>query len=90
MLWRIAIFSGALEQERAGKKIREGGGEGFKRFRSHITPPSPVVRLTYKIHLIKGYISLHSCQILSPSETDFIVSAHRMTKITLLTPIATL
>ena len=45
---------------------------------------------TYKIHLIKGYISLHSCQILSPSETGFIVSARRLTKITLLTLIATL
>ena len=46
---------------------------------------------TYRIHLIKVYISLHSCQILSPSETGFfIVSAHRLTKITLLTLIATL
>ena len=27
----------------------------------------------------------HSCQILSPSETSFIVSAHRLTSITLLT-----
>ena len=34
--------------------------------------------------------SLHSCQVLSPSETGFIVSAHRLTKITLLTLIATL
>ena len=34
--------------------------------------------------------SLHSCQILSPSETGFIVSAHRLTNITLLTLIATL
>ena len=38
---------------------------------------------TNKIHLIKGYISLHSCQILSLSETGFIVSAHRLTNITL-------
>ena len=45
---------------------------------------------TYRIHLIKGYISLNSCQILSPSETGFIVSAHRLTKITLLTLIAIL
>ena len=45
---------------------------------------------TYKIQLIKGYISLHSCHILSPPETDIIVSAHRLTKITLLTLIATL
>ena len=45
---------------------------------------------TYRIHLINGYISLHSCQILSPSETGFIVSEHRLTKITLLTLIATL
>ena len=43
-----------------------------------------------KIHLIKGYISLYSCQILSPSETGFIVSATRLTKIILLTLIATL
>ena len=35
--------------------------------------------------MIKGYISLHSCQILSPSETGFLVSAHRLTKIILLT-----
>ena len=42
------------------------------------------------IHLIKGYISLHSCQILSPSETGFIVSAHRLTRIILLTLTATL
>ena len=55
------------------------------------TPPHPLTDYsTYKIHLIKGYISLHSCQILSPSETDFIVSAHRLTKIILLTLIATL
>ena len=43
-----------------------------------------------KIHLIKGYISLHSCQIMSPSETGFIVSAHRLPNITLLTLLATL
>ena len=29
--------------------------------------------------LINGCISFHSCQILSPSETGFIVSAHRLT-----------
>ena len=45
---------------------------------------------TYRIQLINGYISLHSCQILPPSETGFIVSAHRLTNITLLTLIATL
>ena len=45
---------------------------------------------TYRIHLINGYISLHSCQILSPSQTGLIVSAHRLTNITLLTLIATL
>ena len=45
---------------------------------------------TCKIHLIKGYISLHSCRILSPSETGFIVCAHRLPNITLLTLIATL
>ena len=45
---------------------------------------------TYKIHLINGCISFHSCQILSPSETGFIVSAHRLPNITLLTLIATL
>ena len=55
------------------------------------TPPPPLTGYsTYKIHLIKRYISLHSCQISSPSETGFIVSAHRLTKITLLTLIATL
>ena len=55
------------------------------------TPPPPLTGYsTHKIHLIKGYISLHSCQILSPSETGFIVSAHRLTKIALLTLIATL
>ena len=47
-------------------------------------------RYIYKIHLIKGYISLHSCQILSLSETGSTVSAHRLTNITLLTLIATL
>ena len=36
------------------------------------------------------YISFHSCQILSPSETGFIFSAHRLPNITLLTLIATL
>ena len=36
------------------------------------------------------YISFHSCQILSPSKTGSIVSAHRLTNITLLTLIATL
>ena len=52
--------------------------------------PTPLTGYsTYKIHLIKGYISLHSCQILSPSETGFKVSAHRLTKIILLTLIAT-
>ena len=30
---------------------------------------------TYRIHLIRGCISFHSCLILSPSETGFIVSA---------------
>ena len=33
---------------------------------------------------------VHTCQILSPSETGFIVSAHRLPNITLLTLIATL
>ena len=46
--------------------------------------------LTYRIHLINGCISFHRCQILSPSETGFIVSAHRLPNITLLTLIATL
>ena len=42
------------------------------------------------IHLNRC-ISIHSsCQILSPSETGFIVSAHRLPNITLLTLIATL
>ena len=36
------------------------------------------------------FIFFHSCQILSPSETGFIVSAHRMLNITLLTLIAKL
>ena len=46
---------------------------------------------TYRIHLINGCISFHSCQISSPAETGFfIVSAHRLTNITLLTLIATL
>ena len=44
---------------------------------------------TYRIHLINGYISLHSCQNWSPSETGFIFSAHRLTNINLLTLIAT-
>ena len=59
----------------------------------HRTLNSPVfytIYIAYNIHLIKGYISLHSCQILSPSETGFIVSADRLTKIILLTLIATL
>ena len=45
---------------------------------------------TFRVHLINGCISFYSCQILSPSETGFIVSAHRLTNITLLTLIATL
>ena len=57
---------------------------------SKLRPPTFTGYSTYKIYLIKGYISLHSCQILSPSETGFIVSAHRLTTITLLTLIATL
>ena len=32
-----------------------------------------------------AFPSTASCQILSPSETGFIVSAHRLTNITLLT-----
>ena len=35
-------------------------------------------------------ISFHSCQILSPSETGFVVPAHRLLNITLLTLVATL
>ena len=52
--------------------------------------PSPVILLTGFTYLIKGYISLHSCQIWSPSETGFIVSAHRLPNITRLALIATL
>ena len=55
------------------------------KLRPHLTGYS-----TYRIHLINGCISFHSCQILSPSETGFIVSVHRLTNITLLTLIATL
>ena len=55
-----------------------------------INPPPLTGYSTYKIHLKKGYFSLQSRQILSPSETGFIVSAHRLTKIALLTLIATL
>ena len=55
-----------------------------------VTYPPLTGHSTYRIHLINGYISLHSCQILAPSETGFIVSAHRLTNITLLTLIATL
>ena len=40
---------------------------------------------TYRIHMINRYISLNCCRILSLSETGFIVSAHRLTNITLLT-----
>ena len=54
------------------------------------TPP-PIISYTpltgcatYRIHLINRFISFNSCQILSPSKTGFIVSAHRLTKITLL------
>ena len=38
----------------------------------------------------KKTIIKNSCQILSPSETGFIVSAHRLLNITLLTPTTTL
>ena len=44
----------------------------------------------YGIHVIKRCIPFRSCQVLSPSETGFIVSAHRLPNITLLTLIATL
>ena len=37
------------------------------------------------IHSINRYISFHSSQILSPFSTGFIVSAHRLPNITLLT-----
>ena len=40
-------------------------------------------------YLINWCISFHSCQILSPSKTDFIVSAHRLINITPLTLIRT-
>ena len=40
---------------------------------------------TYRIHLINWWISFHSCQVLSPSETGLVVSAHRLPNITLLT-----
>ena len=53
-------------------------------------PPPLTGYSTYRIHTINGYISLLSCQILSPSKTGFTVSAHRLTNITLLTLIATL
>ena len=53
------------------------------------TSPSPHRSFELQDSLDKRYISLHSCQNLSPSETGFIVSAHRLTNITLLTLIAT-
>ena len=58
------------------------------------TPPSPHRLFDLQDSLDKlttsKCISFHSCLILSPSETGFIVSAHRLTNITLLTLIATL
>ena len=51
---------------------------------------SPDIRQDYRIHLIKRCISLHSCQILSPSKTGYIFSAHRLTNTILLTLMATL
>ena len=54
------------------------------------TPPCPHLILDDTIQLMKQCISFHSCQILSPSETGFIDSAHRLSNITLLTLIATL
>ena len=50
----------------------------------------PLCHKPEKSCMLHIYISLHSCQISSPSETGLIVSAHRLTKITLLTLIATL
>ena len=54
-------------------------------------PPPPHRLFDLQDLLDKKYISIHSCQILSPSETGFfIVSAYRLTNITLFTLIATL
>ena len=52
------------------------------------TPPSPHWLFDLQYSLETKCISFHSCQILSPSETEFIVSAHRRPTITLLTLIA--
>ena len=54
------------------------------------TPPSPhrLFDLQYSHDELMN--SFHGCQILSPSETGFIGSAHRLPNITLLTLIATL
>ena len=54
------------------------------------TPPSPHRLHDLQDTLLNWCISFHSCQILSPSKTSVIVSAHGLTNITLLTLIATL
>ena len=62
----------------------KSGPHVLKKLRPPITTFS-----THSIHLINGRISFHSWQILSPSKTGFIASAHRSPNITLLTLIAT-
>ena len=54
------------------------------------TPPSPHRLFDLQGSLDKRMHFFHSRQILSPSETGYIFSAHRLTSITLLTPIAKL
>ena len=54
------------------------------------TPPPPHRLFNLQDSLDKRMHSFHSCQILPPSETGCIVSAHRLINITLLTLIATL
>ena len=46
--------------------------------------PSLVIRPAGCTYMINRCIPFHGCQILSPSKTGFIVSAHRLTNITLL------
>ena len=79
-------ISGDTRERHAQKSQFTGDTAPWKK----MAGKSHVPDVTYSIHLINGCIFLHSCQFLSPSDTGFIVSAHRLTNITLLTLIATL
>ena len=75
--WNIFYSSNAPSSVRPGNINDNITCEG------HIYIPYRLYDL--QVQLINWFISFHRCQILSPSKPGFIVSAHRLTNITLLT-----